>query len=92
MKKLCLIIGLVFFLCSSCSSQWSRRDKQLQPELVLDTIGVKSGMVIGEVGAGEGYLTFKLSTRVGPTGKIYANDIKKSVLKTIRQKVRRRQC
>jgi ubiquinone/menaquinone biosynthesis C-methylase UbiE len=58
----------------------------MQPELIMDTIGVKSGMVIGEVGAGEGYFTFKLSERVGPEGKIYANDIKKSVLGTIEEK------
>jgi len=86
MNKFSFIITLVFIIIASCSSQWSRRDKQLQPEMVLDTIGVKSGMVIGEVGAGEGYLTFKLSARVGSTGKIYANDIKKSVLKSIQEK------
>jgi ubiquinone/menaquinone biosynthesis C-methylase UbiE len=58
----------------------------MKPELIMDTIGVKQGMVIGEVGAGEGYFTFKLSKRVGPKGKIYANDIKKSVLETIKEK------
>jgi ubiquinone/menaquinone biosynthesis C-methylase UbiE len=52
----------------------------------MDTIGVESGMIIGEVGAGEGYFTFKLSERVGPEGRIYANDIKKSVLETIEEK------
>jgi ubiquinone/menaquinone biosynthesis C-methylase UbiE len=58
----------------------------MQPELIMDTIGVKQGMVIGEVGAGEGYFTFHLSKRIGPEGKIYANDIKKSVLESIEQK------
>jgi ubiquinone/menaquinone biosynthesis C-methylase UbiE len=60
----------------------------MQPELLMDTIGVKAGMVIGEVGAGEGYFTFKLSKRVGSEGKIFANDIKKSVLETIEEKSR----
>jgi ubiquinone/menaquinone biosynthesis C-methylase UbiE len=58
----------------------------MKPELIMDTIGVKTGMMIGEVGAGEGYFTFKLSERVGPSGKIFANDIKKSVLETIEEK------
>jgi ubiquinone/menaquinone biosynthesis C-methylase UbiE len=53
----------------------------------MDTIGVKKGMKIGEIGAGEGYFTFKLSERVGPSGKIYANDIRQSVLDTIQKKV-----
>ena len=88
MNKFYVAVGLVFIIISSCSSQWSRRDKQLQPELVLDTIGIKSGMVIGEVGSGEGYLTFRLSSRVGAGGIIYANDIKKSVLETIRKKAK----
>jgi len=38
---------------------------------------------MSEAGAGNGYFTFWLSKRVGETGKIYANDIKKSVLKKI---------
>ena len=36
-------------------------------------------MIMSEAGAGNGYFTFWLSKRVGETGKIYANDIKKSV-------------
>jgi tRNA A58 N-methylase Trm61 len=32
-------------------------------------------MIIGEAGAGDGYLTFFLSRRVGASGRIYANDI-----------------
>lgn len=80
-----LAFGLVLYT-STCVAQWSRRDRDLQPERVLDTVGVKSGMIIGEVGAGEGYLTFKLAKRVGPDGKIYANDIKESVLNRIREK------
>lgn len=58
----------------------------MKPQLIMDTIEVKAGMVIGEVGAGHGYFTFKLSDRVGDTGKIYANDIRKSVLETIEEK------
>jgi len=55
----------------------------MQPERIMDSLGVKEGKIIGDAGAGEGYFTFWLSKRVGETGKIYANDIKKSVLKKI---------
>jgi ubiquinone/menaquinone biosynthesis C-methylase UbiE len=51
------------------------RDKTIEPERVLDLVGVKPGMLIGEVGAGCGYFTFKLASRVGTSGKVYANDI-----------------
>ena len=61
------------------------RDAQLQPERVMDAIGIRPGMVIGEAGAGRGYFTFKLARRVGETGKVYANDIDRSALNHVRQ-------
>jgi len=51
------------------------RDKHLPPEKVMDAIGLEPGMVIGEAGAGNGYFTFKLRSRIGKEGAIYANDI-----------------
>ena len=62
------------------------RDNYHQPDKVMDAVGVKPGMVIGEVGAGHGYFTFHLSRRVGDSGKIYANDIATRALAAIRRK------
>ena len=64
------------------------RDKELQPERILDLIGLQKGMIIGEAGAGHGYLTFKLSKRIGGTGMVYANDIETEVLGYIENKCR----
>jgi ubiquinone/menaquinone biosynthesis C-methylase UbiE len=55
----------------------------------MDLVGVRPGMVIGEVGAGHGYFTFKLSQRVGESGKIYANDISRSALKYLKDRCAR---
>jgi ubiquinone/menaquinone biosynthesis C-methylase UbiE len=66
-----------------------RRDQVHQPEKVMDIVGVEPGMVIGEVGAGRGYFTFWLSRRVGETGKVYANDIVPSVLRSVRERCER---
>jgi ubiquinone/menaquinone biosynthesis C-methylase UbiE len=52
----------------------------------MDLVGVRPGMIIGEVGAGHGYFTFKLSQRVGESGKIYANDISRSALRYLRDR------
>lgn len=55
---------------------WEKRMNRLQPpDKVMDAMGVKPGMIIGEVGAGNGRYAVKMAERVGPTGKIYANDI-----------------
>jgi ubiquinone/menaquinone biosynthesis C-methylase UbiE len=54
------------------------------PGKVLPAIGVKPGMVIGEVGAGRGRYTVHLARGVGETGKIYANDINGKSLEYLR--------
>jgi len=87
------ILILIFFSLTTFHSFLTAQDDKSRdvwqkPELIMDSVGVKEGMVIGEAGAGEGYLTFKLSKRVGTTGKIYANDINERVLKTIQRKAR----
>ena len=84
-----LIALCILVLISGVFSAQSRRDAQVQPEKLMDAIGVKPGMVIGEAGAGEGYFTFKLSRRVGETGRVYANDIVGRVLKVIENRCER---
>jgi ubiquinone/menaquinone biosynthesis C-methylase UbiE len=64
------------------------RDAEIQPERVMDAIGVRPGMVIGEPGAGRGYFTFKLARRVGDAGKVYANDIDAGALGHLRERCR----
>ena len=56
------------------------------PDKVMDAIGLKAGMVIGEVGAGRGRYTVHLAARVGPSGKVYANDIDADGLAHIRER------
>ncbi len=71
---------------SSCQSQnnpdsWEQRHNAYQPpEQVMDSIGVKPGMVIAEIGAGRGRYVVHMARRIGATGKIYANDIDKKAL------------
>jgi len=56
------------------------------PDLVLDTIGIKPGMIIGEVGAGRGRYTVHIASRIGSSGKIYANDIEEKYLASINRR------
>ena len=53
------------------------------PERVLDAIGLEEGMAVADVGAGEGYFTWRLAERVGKGGKVYANEIDEALLKRI---------
>ena len=54
------------------------------PDLVLETIGIQPGMIVGEVGAGRGRYTVHIASRVGPAGKIYANDIEEDYLEYVK--------
>ncbi|MDH4218420.1 MAG: class I SAM-dependent methyltransferase [Candidatus Aminicenantes bacterium] len=56
------------------------------PDLVLKTIGIKPGMIIGEVGAGRGRYTVQIASRIRPSGMIYANDIEKEYLQYLERR------
>ena len=66
----------------------SGRDLRLQPDRVMDAVGIRPGMVVGEVGAGRGYFTVKLARRVGPEGKVFANDIDARALAALDRRCR----
>jgi ubiquinone/menaquinone biosynthesis C-methylase UbiE len=63
-----------------------RLNERQPPEQVLKTIGIKPGMIIGEVGAGRGRYTVQIASRIGPSGKVYANDIVEDYLKYIEKR------
>ena len=60
------------------SGSWSNepdRDRNGEAETVMAAAGVKPGMTVGDIGAGEGYYTVRLAARVGPKGRVLAEDI-----------------
>jgi SAM-dependent methyltransferase len=59
------------------------------PELILDLLGIRPGLVIGEVGAGRGRVTVHLAARVGKGGKVYANDIDRSSIEYLKKRCQR---
>ena len=55
---------------------WEQRMHEQQPvEKIFDDIGVKPGMVIGEIGAGRGRVTLPLAKRVGDNGRENFTDV-----------------
>lgn len=65
------------------------RDAWQHPEEVMDALGVHRGSAVADVGSGEGYFTFHLADRVGPTGHVYAVDIVQSHLDLIQREAAR---
>jgi ubiquinone/menaquinone biosynthesis C-methylase UbiE len=69
---------------------FEQRANEIQPpDQVMALLGIRPGLVIGEVGAGRGRLTVHLAARVGTTGKIYANDIDQNALDYLKQRCQR---
>jgi ubiquinone/menaquinone biosynthesis C-methylase UbiE len=56
------------------------------PEQVMNAMDIKTGMFIGDIGAGDGYFTFRMAKRVGPEGKIYANEVDSGALQTLEER------
>ena len=51
------------------------RDKLNEARAVMDKAGIKAGMTVADIGAGEGYYTIRLAARVGAKGRVLAEDI-----------------
>jgi len=60
------------------------RESEEQPEKALDALNLKPGMVVADIGAGVGYMSLRLAKRIGPTGKVYANDLQPEMLNQLR--------
>jgi SAM-dependent methyltransferase len=66
------------------------RETEEQPDRALDLIQVMKASTVADVGAGNGYITWRLAERVGPKGKVYANDIQPEMLDMLRKNMRQR--
>jgi SAM-dependent methyltransferase len=61
------------------------RETEEQPEKALDALGLKAGMTVADIGAGTGYMSLRMAKRVGPAGKVYANDLQPEMLRMLRE-------
>jgi len=67
----------------------TERDREEDPDQAIRLLRIQKGSTIADVGAGSGNITIRLARAVGPTGKVYANDIQPGMLQILQQNVAR---
>jgi ubiquinone/menaquinone biosynthesis C-methylase UbiE len=62
------------------------RDQRLQIDRVMDLLHITPGKTVVDIGAGGGWFTVRAARRVGPGGKVFAEDINPKYIDAIRQR------
>lgn len=70
-------------------SNEDQRDNLGEAKVVMDLAQIGPGSSIADIGAGEGYYTIRLAERVGPKGRVLAQDIDANVIQRLGQRVER---
>ena len=81
-------------VASIVSPRWSNedsRDRAGESTEVMNRAGVTPGMTVADIGAGEGYYTIRLAARLGPKGRVLAQDIVPEVRDKLADRVTREQ-
>ena len=63
------------------------RDDAGEPRQLVRLLGIKSGMIVADIGAGSGYYVVRLSPIVRPRGRIIAEDVMPEYLQGLRNRV-----
>ena len=71
----------------------SARAREERPDLLLDALMLSPGMAVADIGAGTGYYSWRIASRIGAGGKVYAVDVQPEMLRLLRERMARRaQC
>jgi len=65
-------------------------DPRNKPNQIIETIGLKSGQVIVDIGSGGGYFTLRFAEIVGEEGKVYAVDTDEKLLEFVNNNAKKK--
>ena len=65
----------------------SERADEEEPDVALAALNIAKGAAVADIGAGSGYITEKLSARVGAEGRVFANDLQPQMLQILARRL-----
>lgn len=68
----------------------AERDQEEDPDRAIDVLKLPKGATVADIGAGSGYMTEKLSKKVGPMGKVFASDIQPGMIELLDKRIAKR--
>ena len=68
----------------------AERETEEEPDKALEALRIPKGAAVADIGAGSGYMTWRMAEIVGPTGRVYANDIQPKMLDLLRKTMEER--
>lgn len=77
-------------VASIISDRWAsedQRERAGESTRVMDFLHIQPGMAVADIGAGNGYYVERLSRRVGPTGRVLAEDVVPEYLAGLQRRV-----
>jgi SAM-dependent methyltransferase len=66
---------------------WGTDDQTMADE-IAETLAVKPGSTVAEIGAGHGQMVVRMAEKVGPAGRVFATEIDAALIEQIRERVR----
>jgi ubiquinone/menaquinone biosynthesis C-methylase UbiE len=65
----------------------AERDSEEEPDHAIDVLKITKGSTVADIGAGSGYMTVKLARKVGPEGRVFANDIQPGMIELLNKRL-----
>lgn len=66
------------------------RAEEEKPDQMIELLGLKSGQVVADIGAGTGYISWRMARKVAPGGKVYGVDIQQEMLDLLGANMKKR--
>ena len=88
------LLALLLAGCTTlkqCAYGGFNRDTWQQPEKVIQSLQLRPGAAVADLGSGGGYFTFRLAKAVGPAGKVYAVDIDQDINAALNERAKNEQ-